>query len=74
MRDCRVGVVGDKGVGKNALVHRFVEGDFMEVRTIIWMTRFQTNIFIFRRSVKLMPISARPTQLEANLSTSPYLS
>ena len=74
MRECSVAVVGDKGVGKSALVHRFVQGDFMEVRTVVWMTRFQTNIIIFRRSVKLMPISTRHTQLEANLSTSPYLS
>ena len=32
MCECRVVVVGDKGVGKSALIRRFTTGVFTEVR------------------------------------------
>ena len=31
-RECRVGVLGEPGVGKNALIARFVRGEFPRVR------------------------------------------
>ena len=34
MSDCKVAVVGDKGVGKSALVRRFTAGQFDEVKLI----------------------------------------
>ena len=40
MRECRVVVVGDKGVGKTGLVQRFVQGDLLEVRTRVYIFEF----------------------------------
>ena len=34
--ECRVGVVGDRGVGKTALVNKFVGDDGIKVSSKLW--------------------------------------
>ena len=40
MSECKVVVVGDKGVGKNALVRRFTGGQFVEVNECLNETTY----------------------------------
>ena len=43
--ECRVAVLGEPGVGKTALMTRFVRGEFPLVRHQIWSTFMRKMIF-----------------------------
>ena len=54
MIECRVLVVGDKGVGKSSLIRRFITGNYDEVRYSVTVF-LSSSLFFFRKHL-ILPI------------------